>query len=648
MRKHSLKAKLSYQFDNFMARGGSSMFVILTVLFIVTFIVLSLFRAGLEVMGLASERGQGFFRQVYITFLQMTDPGNMAQDVESSPWLKLATILSGFAGLILLSMLIGFITTALVRKMEDLRKGHSTVIEDDHTLILGWTPQRVVEILRELIMANESEDNPAIVILAEEPKDEMDDYLKLVLPDTQNSRIVTRSGSPSNVVNLGIVAASTCRSAIVLAKVNEDAPASEQSLSDAETIKTILALSSARGEEELNIVAELFNQRNHEIVQSSCRHPITVVDANDILAKIMVQTSRSVGLSVAYGEIFSFDGCEMYFHNDTWGDVTFDEATFRFPDGVPMGIRAKDGELTINPEGDRKLKPNDDLLILADDDSTIEFLPEPVAASREYTPSAKRLEQIQENELIIGYNRKISCIIEQYADYVLEGSRIDLMIDQPSAEIVKEIEGYQKAYPQLQIGLIDADPLISQNLANAEPATRNNILILSGGAEDANHADAQTILILLLLRQMMTENKKEGVTETRLITEVMDSGNQNLISEAGVKDFIISNRFISMLLAQISEEADIKGVYDDLFEEDGSEIYLKPMTLYFQEIPEEVTFADCITIARRRNEICLGVKIKADEVNADKNFGVALIPEKNSKFRFKPDDCLVVVAEDET
>lgn len=648
MRKHSLRAKLSYQFDNFMARGGSSMFVILTVLFLATFLVLSLFRAGLELMGLASERGQGFFRQVYITFLQMTDPGNMAQDVESSPWLKIATVLSGFAGLILLSMLIGFITTALVRKMEDLRKGHSTVIESDHTLILGWSPQRVVEILRELIMANESEDNPAIVILAEKPKDEMDDYLKLVLPDTQNSRIVTRSGSPSNIVNLEIVAASSCRSAIVLAKVNEDAPVAEQSLSDAETIKTILALSSARGDEELNIVAELYNERNHEIVQASCRHPITVVDANDILAKIIVQTSRSVGLSVAYGEIFSFDGCEMYFHTADWGNVTFDEATFRFPDGVPMGIRAKNGDLSINPEGDRKLKEDDDLLILADDDSTIEFQSKPVAASRDFVASDRRLAQIQENELIIGYNRKVGCIIEQYADYVLEGSRIDLMVHKPSAEIVEEVEAYQKSYPQLKISLIDADPLLSESLAAAEPATRNNILILSGGEGDANQADAQTILILLLLRQMMTEYRGEGVVETRLITEVMDSGNQNLISEAGVKDFIISNRFISMLLAQISEEADIKGVYDDLFEEDGSEIYLKPMNLYFENVPDEVTFADCITIARKRNEICLGVKIKALEVDAGQNFGVDLIPEKNTKFCFQPDDCLVVVAEDET
>lgn len=626
------------------------MFILLTVLFVASFTCLALFRAGIEAMGIESERGQGFFRQIYITFLQMTDPGNMAQDIESSPWLKLATVLSGFAGLILLSMLIGFITTALVQKMEDLRKGRSKVIEEDHTLILGWNPQRVEEVIRELIMANESEDNPAVVILADRPKDEMDDYLKLVLPDTENTRIVTRSGSPSSIVNLRVVSARTCRSAIVLATASENANDHDKGISDARTVKSILALSSARGDgEELNIVAEFYNPRNQEIVQSSSRHRITTADANDILAKIMVQTSRSIGLSVAYGEILSFDGCEMYFTEADWGGVTFDEAIYRFPDGVPMGIRAENGDLSINPAGDRVLKDDDDLLILADDDSTIDFQARAVATPRDLALRGGRLEQILENELIIGYNKKLPCIIEQYSDYVLPGSIIDIMVNQPDAEIQEEVAAFQAEYPDLKISLIDADPLTVEALEAAKPAIRNNILILSGDSQDSESEDSRTILILLLLRKIVHEFEGEAV-QTRLITEVMDSSNQSLISEAGVKDFIISNRFISMMLAQISEEADIKRVYDDLFEEDGSEIYLKPVDLYFEEadLVKEVTFADCIAIARKREEICLGIKVKADEQDVDQNFGVKLIPEKNSKFQLTAEDCLVVVAEDET
>ena len=645
---HDLKNLLAYKFDNFMSKGGKSMFIILTVLFLASFCFLALFRVGLHVVfDLDSERGSGFFRQIHLTFLQMTDPGNMAQDIDSSPFLKLATVLSGITGLILLSMLIGFITTALVQKMEELRKGRSTVIEDGHSLILGWNPQRVVEIIRELVLANESEENPAVVVLADECKEMMDDFLKLALPDTLNTRLITRSGSTSNVSNLRMVGVEYCRSAIVLATASENDEENEKSASDAGTIKTILALASARPEsDELNIVAELHNLDHHEIVQASTAHPIAVVDSNDILAKLMVQTSRSVGLSVAYGEILSFDGCEIYFYNAQWNGITFGESLYRFPDGVPMGIRSKDGSLTINPPDDRVLEKDDDIIILADDDSTIDFQAKPVAEARDLRLKDGRFEQSLENELIIGYNKKVPGIVEQYADYVLKGSTVDILLPDPTEEIADEVAALQSRFPDLNINLLQIDPLNIDALRTVNPTTRNNILILSG-EQTAERSDARTILILLLLRKIVSENKENEI-ETRLITEVMDSANQNLISGVGVRDFIISNRFISMLLAQISEEADIKLVYDDLFEEDGSEIYLKPAFLYFEEIPTDVTFADCIAIARKRNEVCLGIKIKTLEGDAEQNYGVKLIPPKDSQFTLTLEDCLVVVAEDET
>ena len=117
---------------------------------------------------------------------------------------------------------------------------------------------------------------------------------------------------------------------------------------------------------------------------------------------------------------------------------------------------------------------------------------------------------------------------------------------------------------------------------------------------------------------------------------------------AGVHDFIISNRFISMLMAQVSEDKGIKQVYDDLFSEEGSEIYLKPAELYFDEFPVTVSFADVIAAAQLRQEICIGVKVKAHEKSIEENFGVKLNPSKDYEYVLEENDALVVVAEDET
>ena len=135
--------------------------------------------------------------------------------------------------------------------------------------------------------------------------------------------------------------------------------------------------------------------------------------------------------------------------------------------------------------------------------------------------------------------------------------------------------------------------------------------------------------------------------KTKLITEILDSQNYPLVARAGVKDVIISNRLVSMIVAQISECKRIKQVYDDIFQEEGSEVYLKPASLYFDQFPIDVSFADLISIAQARGEICIGLKIKDDEANPRRNNGVRLIPDKNKHFTLKPEDSLVVLAEDE-
>jgi hypothetical protein len=119
------------------------------------------------------------------------------------------------------------------------------------------------------------------------------------------------------------------------------------------------------------------------------------------------------------------------------------------------------------------------------------------------------------------------------------------------------------------------------------------------------------------------------------------------VARAGVQDVIISNRLVSMIMAQMSESRDIEKVYDDIFQEDGSEIYLKPADLYFESLPVQVSFADMMSIAQQRDEVCIGVKIKSLENDKESNNGITLIPEKNMTYDLQEDDSLVVLAEDE-
>jgi len=298
------------------------------------------------------------------------------------------------------------------------------------------------------------------------------------------------------------------------------------------------------------------------------------------------------------------------------------------------------------------MQDGDEIVIVADDDSTIDFQSNPVARPKELKFVNTPLEQQTEKELIIGWNHKSSVIISEFADYVMDGSVVDIVLESPSEADRRDILQLDENIKNIKINLLEIDPLNREDLLSLNPFWYNNIIILAGVGDDlvAQQVDSANIVTLLLLRNIFKnapEEARESARSTKLITEILESQNQPIVAQAGVKDIIISNQLVSMIVAQVSEDANIKGVYDDIFEEDGSEIYLKPVSLYTDQFPLTATFADFIKLAQMRDEICIGIKLKAGEDQTDANNGIELIPDKNKVFTLTEADSLVVLAEDE-
>ena len=136
--------------------------------------------------------------RVYVAVLE----GSAAETDGDSNWLaKLTSILGVLVGLILFSSMVAFITSVFEAKLDELRRGRSLVLENDHTLILGFG-DRILEVIKELIEANESEPDASIVILAEKDKEEMDNIIRDNITDFATTRVITRSGVVTNINNL--------------------------------------------------------------------------------------------------------------------------------------------------------------------------------------------------------------------------------------------------------------------------------------------------------------------------------------------------------------------------------------------------------------------------------------------------------------
>jgi ion channel POLLUX/CASTOR len=651
LRKVDFSQRLRYQVDNFLARGSSALFL---GLFVTLLVSMSLLIGVRLVFSLISPpEGSDVFGHIWTVWLEMTDPGAMGEDTETPRIFKIAAVMSGVTGVVIFSSLVAFLGAALEGLIEALKRGDSTVLEHEHTLIVGWGP-RVIEILRELVIANESESNPSVVILSEESKEDMDQFLRENFPDRKNTKIVTRSGSTSSLLMLDKVSASAAKSAIVLATEGGSSDES-RGISDAKVIKTVLALMTAvPAEHEINIVAEVYDERNRAVVKEIDPNRIFVIDAQEILAKIMVQTSRTTGLAVVYSELLGFAGSEMYFHNNPkWAGLNFAQLPYHFPDGQVIGLRHADGKLEIRPSPTYQMKGDEEILIIADDDSSIQFKSQPVVTPQDLPLKQARIAPRAERQLVLGWSPKAPIILGEYADYVLTGSVIDVMIKDPPIEVLEEIERLNSELETIQVAHINESPLEVEALERVKPFGYNNVIILPQRIDDEidpDRIDSETLIVLLHLRKLQSKLRAQGYTRfgTKIITEVLDSNNQELITRAGVDDFVISNRLVSMFLAQISEQPGIQTVYDDLFQEEGSEIYLKPAWLYLEKLPATVKFADLIALAQKRDgEVCIGYKLKALEDDADKNFGVKLNPAKTEQITINTEDALVVVAEDD-
>ncbi|MBI39728.1 MAG: hypothetical protein CMF59_09015 [Leptospiraceae bacterium] len=646
-------ARLRYSFDNFMSKGGMAVFLALLTMFALSFVVLS----GLRILfGLLmpDESASHVFSQMWRVFLQILDGGAIAEDTDANWLSRVSGIITVFVGLILFSSLVAFITSQFEAKLAELRKGRSAVLEQNHAVILGFE-DRVLDILDELIIANESEPYAAVAILAEKDKEEMDDFLNDRLTERKSTRVVTRSGSTSSIGSLRKMGIEHCNSVLILNDAGSaDSPADRDD-ADARVLKSIIAVIAATDKKSHPpIVAEIHSQRLRQVAANLSEGSIIAVDREALLARMLVQTSRVPGLFSVYSAMVGFDGQEIYFYrpDSGWQNESFADILFRFSGSGVMGFRHEDGEILLNPPADFRPAANDQAIILAEDDSTIEYLSEKLDRPPVEELPDFQVEQKSESYLIIGWNQKGPVILREYADYIPAGSRMSIVTRPEEGQrdtIAEAIESIRSNSPQLHMDWQETDWSEPDALLRLAPESYGNVILLARDGTNPEAVDAASIAGLLQVRQhLKTMERKLGhPPATRVISEIMDSENVDLVLETGVKDFLISNQFISRILAQVAMEPDVHYVYDDLFSPDGSEIYLKPISAYFRDPLKPHSFGECVSAALARNEVCIGIRIARFEGDPERNHGVLLIPEMHEVFEFGGKDNLIVLAEDD-
>ena len=658
-KNHPLRLRLRYSIDNFMSRGSSSIFLALLGLFLAGFLVMVVVRLIANSF-LPDETLNNLAEipwRVYVAVME----GSAAETDGDSNWLaKLTSILAVMVGLILFSSMVAFITSVFEAKLDELRRGRSLVLESDHTLILGFG-DRILEVIRELIEANESESDASIVILAENDKEEMDNIIRDNISDFATTRVITRSGVVTNINNLKKVMAENAKSVIIMNSAASWRPESEKTLADALVLKSIMSIIAVcDGNVHPPIVCEIHSDRDRGLAENISNGDVKALNEVSVLSRMIAQLALSKnGLSIVYSDMVGFDGNEFYFYrpDDGWGgNLTFGDSINRFKSSTPMGVHNSKGEIILNPSKDMPIESDDELIIFAEDDSTIFYFEEPI-----FKPSTSEIpisvvEPKSHRIALLNWTTKTAIILEKLCSYLPKGSELCVFVSGKVPEMDLSNATLAEDYPDIEISMNDMDLNDLNSLNEIEPQNFDSILILSPGGTTIEEMDAYVISLLIRIRQILIKNSgaksgSESRAWPKLITEVMDSENIDIILNSGVEDFMVSNQFVSQIMAQVSEEPMALDVYDDLFQAEGSELYIKPASYYFDFKNREaitIPYGECVQAAKLRNEVILGLQIHANQKSKEDMFGIVLIPSKEEEFTLSSKDGLIALAEDET
>lgn len=639
-----LGRKLKYEFDNTLSKG-----IIAQIgwLLLVSFAFILLMVLIVMLLGLVPRSGDdanaSFWQLIWLGFNRTLDPGYLGEDKGGIGFLIVLTLLT-FFGILVFSILISIITSWLETRLHELRRGHSLVVESNHTVIFGWS-SKVISIVGQLVEANRSLRRGCVVVYGDHDKVEMEDEIAQKLPRRYNTRVVCRSGPPTAVTAAEITNVRRAKSVIVVGPDGADA--------DIEVIKTLMAVSKvrermaadagARGgrgrRRQVNVVAAIRDPANHEVARVAVMGGATIVDVRDLTARLIVQTSRQSGLPGVFEEILSFEGCEFYFtKRKRLVGRRFGDILFAYNTSVPVGF-ARRGKLLLNPDGDEVMQAGDQLILLAEDDDQmpVDGLDAPEFDAKKLA-EAPAPERRAERILFIGWNDRLPLIIQQLDEYAAPGSEfLQVSVEGVPEQIRDTIVSGLKNFTGYEFR--EADTRERAVLEALEPASWDEVVLLSNTESmSAAEADAHTLVKLLHLRDIVSRAEDPPA----FVTEMLDVRNRRLAEDSGVDDFVVSDEIISMMLAQVSENPLLADVFAELLDASGSEIYMRAAGDYVK-LETSVTFYDVTAAAARRGEVAMGYRILDRAREAD--FGITLNPRKSDRIPgFRAQDRIVVLA----
>lgn len=394
--------------------------------------------------------------------------------------------------------------------------------------------------------------------------------------------------------------------------------------------------------------------------------------SHDLTGRLMIQCALQPGLARVFAHILAFSDNEFYFKCfPSLSRRRFADVCFLLDDAIPFGIhlknplilKTKEGDagrlvkIMINPPGDQTLDPEDEIIVIAEDDDS--FKPNEKGfnwVDPKDVPDFEEPKPEPANMLIIGFRRDLDDMINEIDKWVSPGSKLtSFAVAKPSERMQILLDGgLNPEFENLVLFNLEGNPVILRHLEEKiDIQSFTSIIVLTESVDADNNpltplnCDSRTLVTVLLIRNILEQTQSKGA----LVCEILDPRTEKLLELAKLDDFLSSNDLCSMALAQVAKESDIHGLLETIFSPEGDEMHIKDIRLYAYE-QEQLSWWEITARARMRGEVAMGfLKQECGDgvpiLNPGNNSQKCYFPgNKHSRLTWKYPDQLIVFSED--
>ncbi len=547
MKKISFGKRFRYWLERNMAKGTASMVKLLlsVVLFMAAMVTL------LVVVFHRAEEGTSVIALFWDNLRAAMSSGFPASGSGDLLHIVLYTLL-GLTGMIFTGMLISIFSTSMRGKLLALQTENPMILEKGHVVVLGFR-QGEYSLLNQLMIAAGGKKRTVVVVEAMERTD-MEQAIRTNIRVPKNIRLVAINANTESAAELECCAIESASRVVIYTR------------SAGRTVKTYLAVTAILkdAEKKPKLVTTVDADAADFPDDLLPAGEISLLHSGSVVARIIAHAATQPGIFEAFLEMIDFTGFEFYFEEQQeLAGRPFWKAVLTTTNGITVGLY-RAGKVMLNPAPDTEILQGD-LLVVFEEKPGDAHLEDPESVSRPAKASLPPLQPIPE-VVIFGINASIATVIRELPDNIL---RVRLAGLSP-AEFSKYLSGEEGFVPELMPDYrgTETEEALADMVKDA-----SHLIVLSDRQKGEEDADTGTVMQIMRLRNL---KKKLGLRFT-ITAEMRCENNRKLIAESGGEDIVVASDLSSMMLAQVAEDPRRLGLFNDLLDENGSEVYLKPL-----------------------------------------------------------------------